>query len=1056
MPGKNVKMPASARDFISLGATFGGAYLMFANTPERDLMHQLAYDLPNPAYVLGVDPREFDTTAAGLPNAGYLYDPNDISEFYTDDRFRERDYDNKLNEFSRKIDDAIASGRYPDGSVQRFFLDYAQWNVNKIKNREFYSTPWNKSYSNEFPACGIMNKSGNYGFTPIISDFAKARLAPDNAMLFFSPNLDSDRAAYTEQEIQESMRKVGIDKVNKVAFSYVDALDDVKNTIGTERPATAEQQSILRHKLLGEIVNLKNEIEKIIHVDTKDPIVHRMYDGRESQAEDGILHEVRGYIGDLRALNNFETYLKSAMPVEGFSEYLTLLERFNKQKTLMEDNRRHFDYPQEFEDALTTLEDKLTNLPQEGAAELEVNAYTSELKRAAERLLSENNKFALNPVKKQIPAEYDDKEKRRLADEANQVVGEFKAAAYVTDVVKLTEQMTDTGRQLYEKLHANYLDYLQSVGDNIADFGENLKGLKSAHSSYYSKELNDALDKAIKLCDKESESSPKEVADSIAALKKLVDAEEDALTEQNSKESDDAYDHLEPLSEWVDSNKDFFDNRMAAAERKGVLTDEAVSKQQLYNSREGRINLDDALKKFNTSRLVGKETEEHRLCRESAERLKNLKSELDGIDKKKNPAEWNAKARAVMGEAKICSDLAAEYVEAKKGFKWTFAGRDRFKGAKDLYKEAEALRVGLKKELAIADKYERLRAETRNVQPLDQSAVQKEYNDKRAGSLAREEVVGFIRDEKNDLMKRMDSVTSLYSASQASDNPEFKSLAGEMLKDAAFVRESDNDKLDPQKTMEFFKNLGKYSVDTLLDFVKDAKSGNWLGDNSGRLQMTEGILDSLCEDVVNDYRVRRYNNELKSSGKSPEFIEEHTIDEGKLRVWFQKGRWERTDGLSAEEKQICEDYDEVLLDTLKSQGLTEEKMEDSVIEHCEAYMKQMADRAEGVYKGIYAEKHGALETEDRQKADSAVAQKHAKEAKFAEVRARNAEGERTHTAGGQVEGQVNEINLDGLKKKNGTPERTSDKPKGRKTVAQAKGDEKQIEAEPIQRSNFVG
>lgn len=1055
MPGKNVNIPAGARDFISLGATFGGAYLMFANTPERDLMHQLAYDLPGPAYVHGVDPREFDVTGAA-PSANFLYDPNDPREFYTDECYNERDYDLKLNEFSRRIDDAIASGRYPDGSVQRFFLDYAQWNVNKIKNREFYATPFNKSYSDEFPACGIMNKSGNYGFTPIISDAVKANLAPDNAMLFFSPNADSDRAAYTEQEIQESMRKVGIDKINRAAFSYVDALDDVKNTIGAERPATTGQQSILRHKLLGEVVNLKNEIARITHVDTKDPVIHRMFDGREAQAVDGIFHEVRGYIGDLRTLNNLETYLKSAMPVEGFSEYLTLLERFNKQKTLMEDSRKFFDYPQEFEDALTTLEDKLTNLPQEGASEPEVNAYKSELRRAAERLASENNRFALNPVKKQVPAEYDDAEKRRLEDDANRAAGEFKTAIYVTDAVKLTEQMTDTGRQLYEKLHGEYLDYLQSVDDNRVEIGESLKDFKNAHSSYYSKELKDALDNTIRLCDKESQSSPKEVADSMASLKRLADAETDAKIALDGKNKADALNHHDPLRKWVDANKAFFDNKIAAAERKGVLTDEAISKQQLYNSREGRINLDDALKKFNTSRLVGKETEEHRLCRESAERLKDLKSELDGIDKKKNPDEWNAKARAVMGEAKTCSDLAAEYVEAKKGFKWTFAGRDRFKGAKDLYKEAETLRVGLKKELAIADKYERLRTETRNVQPVDQSAVQKEYNDRRAGSLAREEVVGFIRDEKNDLTKRMDSVTSLYCASRVSEDSGFKSLAGEMLKDAAFVREGSNDKLDPKKTMEFFKDLGKYSVDTLLDCVKDVKNGNLFGEKISRAQMTEGILNSLCEDAVRDYRVRRFNNELKNSGKSPKLIEEQIVDEAKLRVWFQKGIQERLESLSAEDRQMYDDRNEIFRDEMKSQDLTEEEVVDAFDECEDSFMEQMNSRAEGVYKGIYSEKHGALETEDRQKADTAAAQKQAKEARFAEVRARNAQAGSTHAAGGQAEGQVSEINLDGLKKKTGTPERTSDTLKGRKTAVQAAGAEKQKGTETVQRSNSIG
>ncbi len=739
-------------EVTGLAASVGNFYTMFAGTPVADIIYDInhtLYDMNRNADVDETFDMEEAEEDAWIPIENV---ESHGSAGLEDKTFREKSTDLRINSLIDRID--LHMDHYPEGTIERDMLEYTRWALDKLRNRELVFSVRSREDQNELPVMDVMSKFANYSFIPKLPERIKEHLPQDNANYFFSVNEDQEkRAKYTKDELQESADNLHFSDIYKAGRRYADTLIEVNNLMGRDNPPTPGQQEILKDKLLADTVNLKNELLKAYHSDMEDPVSLRMFGDVPAYMEDGIRSDGRGYGANLRKLTDLEKYLNSGLPLSGYPQYLDMCVMARTITDGIDDIDKYLENAGDFKKTASELVDIVNNPPKRGASKEEIEGYNHSLVNSMRKCTEEY--YALRSDLKLIAPSPD------LSEEEKKAFRFFQNKArdnILQDTTMLGTRMkklnTPGGIKGLgtdkKSIHKDWQgDYLEGLEKDRQDFNKELKNLKKANKGNITYDTMEALDELIKVTDAKSEASPEKIKAAFAALKTAADKEYAADVrdirrhEQAGKVDDfkavyamkkgmDTANHIGNLKQYVDRTIAYYNNRLTGAKERGLNTDETVTRQQELIQRNGTIELEQALNRFNTvpKRWVGspKESTMHRITREAVEKLQSLRQEFADIDQDAQPDQWRQKAAALMDQAKLVSDLSKEYVMGKTGM---FDNKERIHGGEDLHKEAELLRISLKNRLDLDRKCTAIKENTHKVEPINVEDIKKAVEEKK-------------------------------------------------------------------------------------------------------------------------------------------------------------------------------------------------------------------------------------------------------------------------------------------------------------------------------------
>ncbi len=987
------------RDIGGLGAAAAGFYPMFVGTPEADLVYDInhtLYTIEAPAEMDGMENENHETEVGIFEEINYGTNTNTAGRNRVfDNAFIDQNADRKFDILSDKLNKVLESGKYPEGTVEYEMLRYLDYGIRHIKERDFVFDPEKRIDTKKYyETCTCISKVANYGFIPMMTEEQISTLKPDNVTFFFMPSEEVKRMAYTKDELQESAEASNFSGVYKAGYRHIDAINEFTQTVGIEHPDTAEKQDILRQKLLGDVINLKNEMLKAVNVDITDPVVQRAFDGKEDQTYDGLTSSGRGYNGNIPQLTDYETYLKSALPPEGYADYhhtysnvLALLDTAKTFGDKVLDGNK-------VADALSDCRDLLEALPAPGAGEDEIKKWKEDLRKAcasADREIKSLN-AAVESAKPPAGATDEEKNtwKKDLDDLKDKMGG--KGSVFNTKaglLISNADNLLNADTTMHDFFHNERMSFMEGLEEDRKNLHRTLKAFRDRGSKSFDPDTLQAIDKAISACDPEAHVSPQEAVKALRSLYETANPKAGLFADGNDKEKHTYASHYAPLVEMLENNIPYFEHKMSAAEKRGVMLDESILRQQRMENRKGQSNIAEALESFNTSRLIGKESTEHRLARESAERLIMKNAVLNSIDKNADPRKWEEQARKVMEEAQIASDLSREYLMAKNYSAGTIAGGKRLTGAADLYREAELIRLNMKKSLQLSERYNAMREDTLHIEPVNEDELHAARDKSMAVNATRKEISSFINDKNNTLDEKMDSVMGLFCASLLEEDAGKKKLYTDLLKDAVFPHAEGDKELNPDKMKEFFMNLGKYTLNSSLEYVKEADR-NQLDDT---LRVQTELASDLAEKIgeyLDDYRIRYHNSRLSENERAEKAI---TVD--KIQEWYREGIEAAREGLSEGDRQLMDDGDRIINEAIAEQNLSENQLNDKYNTAKREFMEMMHQNTGLAYDQTLQEKEQEIAQKRSVEADNARKLKEADEAaKQQRIERRKAEADK--------------------------------------------------------------
>ena len=162
---------------------------------------------------------------------------------------------------------------------------------------------------------------------------------------------------------------------------------------------------------------------------------------------------------------------------------------------------------------------------------------------------------------------------------------------------------------------------------------------------------------------------------------------------------------LTDVLNWAEGRANQFTKYVLDAKEDGMLPDESLELQIRSASRGGRDGLSEALERFNrrqakksadATRSAG-ESEEHRKLREAAEKLQDLKKDMEVVDRTTDPDLWKDLSEEIEKQSMKVSEFASLYMKLKNREDLTGAAKERYNGAMDLWSESEMIRVDYRK-----------------------------------------------------------------------------------------------------------------------------------------------------------------------------------------------------------------------------------------------------------------------------------------------------------------------------------------------------------------------
>ncbi len=703
-----------AADFIQFATGVGNFYAPLFGTPAADVAKDIAFKLNECLTVISDEEpdEDFIGESEELEDGRFkitYWSGSQIPE----ELLREGKVDLFVNDAIGKLEEGIEQGLYPENSYQRFMVDYMLDGLRQIQRRELLGDPLqNHGLANEIPAAVVSKKLPNYGFIPKIATktidengeekwtFPEGFTedAPEG-LYAFVPRSDQEKyAIYTDKELQESATKVNLYGYSRSSMDYCDSVREVVGLATMKRPRDAEQERILREQILTNIEALRQQINKARRqADPEDPVTRRIFKDDLNQVGDTLFENERGFGADLATLDMYQNYLEAGLPVAGFSEYKNMFDSAYNFRGVVSRLEETTVGTEAFVQAARDMYARLENLPPKNAEPAVLDAWRESVREAMSRYQSEFQK--IDPQKLQF---------KDPTNEANdQVRDEFVHGALVKENRNITQHLqniADLGKNSIEQRRSYVDSMMADMLKNMDDMAKDLKALTKKEKNL-PEDLKDAIDKVIDAGDAKNERTP---ARFLSALQTL---QTEATVAGRGN-----------LMDWAAENKAYFGNRVREAESLGVLSDEALRTQRKVNERHGRESLEAALTMFNTKRSrffgagkdkkLGKESPDHETARLAAENLVTAKRELAALIDQEGSEEWKKKAEEVMGLADTAARTAKIYISKKKNSANTPAGQERLAGAALLYREAEIVRVMIKKRIAANEMYAQMAQKT--------------------------------------------------------------------------------------------------------------------------------------------------------------------------------------------------------------------------------------------------------------------------------------------------------------------------------------------------------
>ncbi len=724
-------------NFTTFAAATSNFYTPLFGTPAADIAYQISQKVKKCTQI------ESDKSMTD-EEAGLLSEPSDENPGkYTtitckghtvpEDFLRINNIDTFVDESLETLKAGIEQGLYPEGTVQRAMVEYMIHGLEGIQNRNLALNDVSFELANKYPGIGMESKFANYVFIPKVAkevekdgktelEFPEGFAEDDlDGMTFFVPRTDQQTAKYTMEEFQESADKVNFYNYNKAGLDYKETLIDVDNLMTMDNLDPARKTE-LKNKIVKTIDETEVQLKKAQEASIDDPVALRMFGGLKGQFEDTIKGTHRSFDGNMDSMDRYKAYLNAGFPPEGIEEYNSLRVNIFTLKNYTAVLGRDATNAGAFIEKLGILDQAINSLPPAGSDENARNAWADDIADKIDKVWEEYDKIAgkLTFVEKDFPMPDQNmpnkEELKRLGKDR-----EEKIKSWENDKNRMQENFRKEGedgkriveiKEIQKKHLHNFGKYtlqnrrealskhMQGLSDTMSAMGTELKDLKEKNPNIPDS-LKQAADRVIEASDPKSKSAPENYLRALMSLK----------TEAEKAGN-------EALTTWADGRIHYYGNRMKAASKKGMLTDEPLEAQRSAVHCPDGSKIDTALTKFDTKRSFifggwgqehGKETQEHKDLREAAEALIRGKQELNDINDKTSPI-WEQKAREVMQLTEDVRNLSDVYIGKKDASPTSPAGKERLQGAKDLAKEANAYRVSLKKQISANMKYNQIMA----------------------------------------------------------------------------------------------------------------------------------------------------------------------------------------------------------------------------------------------------------------------------------------------------------------------------------------------------------
>ncbi|MCR5178677.1 MAG: hypothetical protein K6C95_06805 [Lachnospiraceae bacterium] len=784
MPNTVTRMTAA--DLKKFSYTLSSFYPALYGTPAADVARKLNEQFFHTVdYVSDdmVEDDEYRTVAELYEDPD---DPDRVSGYkvtlngpVSEERLLDSGLDQTVNEQLAILEDGVKNNIYPEGSIARVEVDYMIDSLKRFQRRELVSDFQDNKSMSWIPAVGVNKKFADYVLVPKIPPVKKEEngrisyslpeeFAADDPAIGFIPRQDQAKnARYTKEQLQESADKVNLAGFSKAAESFLDSLRVAEN-IGVMKDPDPAQEEIVRRNLITNIRYLRQELQKARHADPADMAARRMFGDKLGQMN-GLLFSDRGFTEDINNLTLFENYLEAGLPLSGFKEYRAYYETAHNLTGTMDEIKAAGTGLGELTGAFDTLKERINTLPPKGANVASRDEWKKSLKEAMQGL-----KDAYSRIN---PADYQNaKGTIKTGIESTLRNKEIpNIEGYISNIDNMGKATVKEERRDLDHIMA---DMVRDMDRMSKEMGKRIKTERGL-----SEGLKKAINEVVKTGDVNNAYSPK----------RFEKALRDLAGEAHSAGNAD-------LEKWAKKNAAHFGNRMKQAESKGVLPDESLNLQRRVNERENRIRFDQALRLFNTTRakIFKSETKEHENARKAAESFQKAIKELQDLNGEKGSEKWKQKATEVMTIAGELSKQSFKYMNAKKFYADSPAGKDRLNGAIMLFREAEITRVMLKKQMAANERYQQLSAKTDELERSisNDPAITDEIGDANAAKMAEElQRVKQEEDRKKDQKERFDRVADPFQRTKS----EVTRAGGRKFKETSFEELTRNMTLDENK-----------------------------------------------------------------------------------------------------------------------------------------------------------------------------------------------------------------------------------------------------------------
>ncbi len=818
------KTKMTVRDFTHLAGSMPSFYAsLFSVSPRAanalETFQKATDDLP---YFMTDRAGDSDEDGFEIPEGQMHTAELGAQEVVTEEHLREKGYDLTLNETLSVLREELENGTIKPGTVPYTVANYTIDALEKIRRREYVPTPVNLE-SKDYPGFLASQKIANYSFTPKLDGFEEITVTDnagkehkeyrypegfaedaENGSFFVPRENQRTLAKYSAEELDESAKRINFDGITSAASDYMTSMRQINNMIGMQAPETPEQDRILREHAMAAAQRMRMEIRSAMAVSPDDPVALRFFGDIPNQLNDTISsdpRQERALVSDLAAIDSYIEFLGSGLPISSFTEYQDMrralydlemnaatlakdVEGMSGLQEMAKAARKHLKTPPQNMDEETRARWFSEVRKNIGDCVAEYERITGNLK-LNEDVIREGTdhqvdiNFKNSYIKdlsqeKNIPADRQDEFYKEMSAtiESDPVYRKAMQEARIKDFEKkkqdiirsATSAATGPGRSV-SKIKSTILPNLDKIGKkNVADrkayitemlgsiaddMGTISKELEALakKSGNMTPELKAAIDKAVTAGDPKRAMSP----DAFVKALNMVQAE--AITSGNSQ-----------ITEFVAKNKAYLGNRMEEAKSKGILMDESLNLQRSAIERNGKDDLDNAIRQFNTRRSSifggwrqeqGKESPEHKELREAAEKYSSLKKEL--MDKKEleytEPETWKQLSKDVQAQAEKVSGLARTYF-TKKGLSANSpAGKARLDGSIEIYRDAEMTRIDLKRREAAAARYEEIGKATGRM--LEANAKREAELEIRNEGLKKQEAPKVRDISLDDLMKKV-------------------------------------------------------------------------------------------------------------------------------------------------------------------------------------------------------------------------------------------------------------------------------------------------------------